>query len=106
MWDEDYSRDLSSDTRRLLTDQNGADLGSDQSCLDMLVQHCTVNHPPLNELKVLLHTQLHVCFDKQITALSSKGQVKNRTKIPIKRKHMKKCDAFTFLGALEDKSCL
>lgn len=25
-------------------------------------------------------------------------------KTPIKRKHMKNCDAFTFLGALEDKS--
>lgn len=67
MWDADHSRDLSSsDTGRLLTNQDGTDLSSDQSCLDLLVQDCTVNHPPLNEPKVVWHAQLHVCFGKKI----------------------------------------
>lgn len=66
----------------------------------MLVHDCTINQSPLNKLKMLLHTQLKVTFEKQTKPLNPKGQVKKQDQNVHQKQKQKKCGAITFLSAL------
>lgn len=89
MQDEDRSWDLSSsEPGRTLRNQDRTNLGSGQSCLNVLVQDCTVNHSPLKG--VVAYTATSVLWHANHPSKLKRAGQKTGPKYTAKKKKHEK----------------